>query len=57
MTIAYVYGDMFRGVGKLHAANAVLCNDNEIYMVDVTPMEKRMWKADPKNDNIQFLFM
>ena len=57
MTIGYVFGDMFRGVGKLHVANIVLCNDNEIYVVDTTPMEKRMWKADPKNDNILFLFM
>lgn len=51
------FGDMFRGISKIHKANLILCNDDKIYIIDATPMEKRMWEADPVNDNILFVSM
>ena len=57
VAIGFVFGDMFRGIGKLHVANIALCSDDNIYMVDATPMENRIWKADPQNDNVLFVFM
>jgi len=57
MTIGYIFGDQFRGVGKVHAANIALCNDGDFYILDLTPQENRMWKVDPKNDNPLFVFM
>jgi len=57
MTVGFVFGDMFRGIGKLHAANLVIDKENDVYILDSTPGEKRMWKVDPENDNIVFVFM
>jgi hypothetical protein len=57
MSIGYVFGDQFLGIGKLHVTNIALCNDGEIYIVDSTPAENRMWKASPVSDTILFVFM
>lgn len=51
------FGDMWRGISKVHKANVILCSDNKIYMIDATPMENRIWEADPANDNILFVSM
>ena len=57
VSLGFVFGNQFRGVGKLHAANLCLCEDGEFYVVDSTPQENRLWKADKENDNILFVFM
>jgi hypothetical protein len=57
MTVGYVFGDMFRGIGKVHAANVVLDKEGDLYMLDATPTEKRMWRAKRENDNVLFVFM
>lgn len=57
MSIGFVFGDMFRGMSKRHVANIALCNDSNIYIVDATPGENRMWQASAENDNILFVFM
>jgi hypothetical protein len=57
VTVGYVFGDQFRGMGKLHAANLVVDKEGDVYILDATPGEKRMWKADPENDNVLFVFM
>jgi hypothetical protein len=57
MTIGYAFVDRLGGIDKLHALNIVLGNDDEIYFVDLTPMENRIWKANPDGDNVLFVFM
>jgi hypothetical protein len=57
MTIGFVFMDQVRGMEMLHAANLVLDKEGDIYILDSTPQEKRMWIADPKNDNVLFVFM
>jgi len=57
MAIGYIFGDMFRGIGKVHAANIVLDSEGDIYILDLTPGENRMWRAKPENDNVLFVFM
>ena len=56
IAMAFVFGDMFRGISKVHAANLCFCQEG-IYMIDATPGEKRMWEACGDQDNIIFLFM
>lgn len=57
MAIGYVFGDMFRGISKVHAANVVLDKEGDIYILDATPAENRMWRAKAENDNVMFVFM
>ena len=51
VAIAIAHGTMWRGMSKNHVANLFVCQEG-IYLADLTPMEKRYWKADPDNDNI-----
>lgn len=57
LAIGDIFGDQFRGIGKIHMANVAICNDDEVYIIDLTPSENRMWKVDPKNDNALFISM
>jgi len=54
--IGFIFGNLFRGRPILHAANIALCQEG-IYIIDSTPAENRIWKADKKNDNLLFVFM
>jgi len=51
VAIAIIHGLMFRGISKNHVANLFVCQEG-IYIADLTPMEKRYWKAKSDNDNI-----
>ena len=33
-----------------------VCEDG-LFFVDATPQENRMWRADPRTDNVLFFFM
>jgi hypothetical protein len=57
MTIGFIFGDMFRGIRKSHAANIVLDKESHLYILDATPGENRIWMATPENDNVLFVFM
>jgi hypothetical protein len=35
----------------------VLDKEGDLYMLDATPTEKRMWRAKRENDNVLFVFM
>jgi hypothetical protein len=56
ITIGFCFGDTFRGISKPHAANLCICAEG-VYILDATPGEKRMWKAEAENDNLIFVFM
>ena len=56
VSIGFASGSQFRGISKYHAANICICQEG-IYMLDATPYENRIWKADPKNDSIFFVFI
>ena len=56
LTVGRVFGDMFRGIGKIHMANIFLC-DEGVYMLDATPGENRIWQASQDQDNLIFVDM
>ena len=56
VSIGFCFGNEFRGMAKLHAANIMVAKDDKIYIIDTTPMENRIWEASDK-DNILFVFM
>ena len=51
VAVAIAWGSMWRGMSKNHVANLFVCREG-IYLADLTPMEKRYWKADSSNDKI-----
>jgi hypothetical protein len=55
-SVGFAFGNMFRGRPILHAANIAVCQEG-VYIIDSTPSENRIWKADKKNDNLLFVFM
>lgn len=57
LTIGQVFGDMFRGMSKLHKCCFAICNDDNIYMLDATPSENRIWKAVQADDNALYIDM
>ena len=56
ISIGFGFGDEFRGQQKLHAVNVCVCPEG-IHIIDTTPGENRVWKADKANDNLLFVFM
>jgi hypothetical protein len=46
-----VFGDKFRGVEGPHQVCAV-DGEEDVFIVDAYPNIKRVWKADPANDNV-----
>lgn len=52
--IFIVAGTMFREISKNHVANLVLLQEG-IFIVDMTPGERRMWKASKENDDLYFV--
>lgn len=56
VSVGYVFGNLFRGVPKVHAANVFITNEDKVYLLDATPMENRIWEV-AKTDNILFVFM
>jgi hypothetical protein len=56
IAVGFAFGDMTRGISRLHCVNIFLCKDG-IWLVDATPGEKRIWEAKPENDNLLFVFM
>lgn len=55
--VFFAGGDMFRGVGEVHAVNLLLLRDPEpgVWIVDMTPQERIIWKANPQTDNVYFI--
>lgn len=51
VAVAIAHGTMWRGMSKNHVANLFVCQEG-IYLADLTPMEKRYWKASSDNDKI-----
>jgi len=51
VAIAIAHGMMWRGMSKNHVANLLVCREG-VYLADLTPMEKRYWKASSDNDNM-----
>lgn len=49
--LGIAFGDKFRGVEILHQLNIVRCEEG-MYFLDAFPDVKRIWKADPANDNV-----
>jgi hypothetical protein len=56
IAMGFAFGDMTRGIDRLHCVNLFVCRDG-IWLVDSTPNEKRIWEAKPENDNLLFVFM
>jgi hypothetical protein len=56
ISIGRAFGDMFRGISKVHMANICLCQEG-VYMLDATPGERRIWEAKPENDNLIYVDM
>jgi len=56
VTMGFAFGNLLRGMAKLHAVNIFIDNEEKIHLIDTTPMEKRIWEATDK-DNILFVFM
>jgi len=51
VAVAIAHGTMWRGMSKNHVANLFVCREG-IYLADLTPMEKRYWKASSDNDKM-----
>lgn len=49
------FGNRFRNMDILHMVNPAICDDGNIHFIDSTPTAKRIWKADPDNDNPMFV--
>ena len=56
IAIGFAFGNMFRGISKVHAVNLCLCQEG-VYLLDATPGERRIWEASSKQDNLIYLSM
>jgi len=55
--VFFAGADVVNSVNGPHAVDLVLLRDPEpgLWIVDMVPTERTMWKADPKRDNVYFV--